>query len=134
MLKVYDIVLNNLYHCHCECIPGQFWSIPIEVEPYMGPFTDEEPSEDQATFTVTVNYPGQDPRQFIAWLIFPSWELERHLYCLYAGDTHAGNVYEVPQNVAENGPVIEGVYSDYIVASQFETDFDLSHFDSSQCV
>ena len=102
------------------------------MEPYLGPFS-EEPRVNQSTFVVTINYPGQDARQFIAWLLFPSWESERNLYCLYAGDANAGHVYEVPGNVAENGPVIEGVYSDYKVDSQFETDFNFTHFDSSQC-
>lgn len=85
-------------------------------------------------FAVTINYPGQDPRQFIAWLTYPSWEPERHLYCLYAGNANAGTISEVPRGVAANGPVIEGGKDKYIVSSQFETDFDLSHFDPSQCL
>ena len=102
------------------------------MEPFSGPFR-VEPSEDESTFIVTVNYPEQDPRQFIAWLRFPSWEFERRMHCLYAGDGHAGHVYEVSEEISANGPVIEGTYKDYIVASQFETDFVRSHFDSAQC-
>ena len=55
------------------------------------------------------------------------------MHCLYAGDGHAGHVYEVSEEIPANGPVIEGTYKDYIVASQFETDFVRSHFDSAQC-
>ena len=55
------------------------------------------------------------------------------MHCLYAGNGHAGHVFEVPKEIPANGPVIEGTYNDYIVASQFETDFVHSHFDSAQC-
>ncbi len=101
--------------------------------PYNGPFTEPQVEDDVATFSVIVNYPNEPPRQFVAWLRFPSWEFERRMYCLYAGDGHAGSVYEVPAGPA-NGPVIEGTYTDYIVQGQFETEFDYSHFKSDMCL
>ncbi|XP_064387533.1 uncharacterized protein LOC135335856 isoform X2 [Halichondria panicea] len=114
-------------------ILGQFWNIPIQVVPYNGPFTEHQVEDDVATFSVIINSPGDSPRQFIAWLRFPSWEYERRMYCLYAGDGHAGSVYEVPAGPA-NGPVIEGIYTDYIVSGQFETDFEYNQFDSNMCL
>ncbi|XP_064387537.1 uncharacterized protein LOC135335856 isoform X6 [Halichondria panicea] len=114
-------------------ILGQFWNIPIQVVPYNGPFTEPQVEDDVATFSVIINSPGDSPRQFIAWLRFPSWEYERRMYCLYAGDGHAGSVYEVPAGPA-NGPVIEGIYTDYIVSGQFETDFAYNQFDSNMCL
>ncbi len=101
--------------------------------PYNGPFTEPQVEDDVATFSVIINSPGDPPRQFIAWLRFPSWEYERRMYCLYAGDGHAGSVYEVPAGPA-NGPVIEGIYTDYIVSGQFETDFAYNQFDSNMCL
>ena len=115
------------------CFPGQFWNIPIEVVLYNGPFV-EEPASNVATYSVTLNYPeDNEPRQFIGWLRFPSWEYERQMYCLYAGSGHGGRVYEVPAGPA-NGPVIEGIYTDYIVSEKFETDFEFSHFQAARCL
>ena len=102
------------------------------MEPYSGPL-EVEPTEDESIFAITVHYPRRAPRQFIAWLFFPSWELERQMHCLYAGDAQAAHVFEVPKSTPQNGPVIEETFADYIVASQFETDFDLSQFDSARC-
>ena len=99
--------------------------------PYNGPFI-EAPESGVATFSVNINFPGVTSRSFIAWLRFPSWEIDRRMYCLYAGDGHAGSVYEVPAG-PDNGPVIEGVYTDYIVGGKFETDFRYSHFESTRC-
>ena len=99
--------------------------------PYNGPFI-EAPESGVATFSVNINFPGVTPRSFIAWLRFPSWEIDRRMYCLYAGDGHAGSVYEVPAG-PDNGPVIEGVYTEYIVGGKFETDFRYSHFESTRC-
>ncbi len=102
------------------------------MSPYEGPFVEER-EDDVATYLVSFNHPSStEPRQFIGWLRFPSWEYERRMYCLYAGDGHAGPVYEVPAG-PPNGPVIEGDYTEYIISEQFETDFIYSHFESNRC-
>ncbi len=103
------------------------------MTPYNGPFIEgEEPAAGVSTFSVNINYPGVTARQFIGWLRFPSWEYERRMYCLYAGDGHAGSVYEVPEGPA-NGPVIEGHYTEYMVSGQFDTVYRYSQFETSMC-
>ena len=103
----------------------------IDVVPYNGPFI-EAPEPCVETFSVSINFPMLTSRSFIAWLRFPSFELDRRIYCLHAGDGHAGSIYEVPAG-PKNGPVIEGAYTNYVVQGQFETGFLFSQFDSRRC-
>ncbi len=79
---------------------------------------------------MTVNYPGQSPRQFLSTLDTPTWDIKRSGYCLYSGNSQGGSIAEL---VTPNDPVIEGMYTDYVVDEAFGYDFLFSHFDSNEC-
>ncbi len=53
-------------------------------------------------------------------------------YCLYAGQSQAGPLYEIVDDSVNNA-VIFGEYSDYRVASSYATAFDYSHFEEGRC-
>ena len=107
--------------------PGQFWNIPIQVEPYTGLLRNGSAVPD-GYYTITVNHPNE-VRSFTGWLYSLTWEY-REEYCLYAGNQQAGPIYEIE---TPNDPVIEGGYSEYQVTSSNETDFEFSQFDESLC-
>lgn len=107
---------------------GQFWNIPIGVDKYTGPLETGSSRED--AYIVTVNYPDQDPRQFLSMLDTPLWDSKRKGYCLYAGNSQGGDVFELD---SPNDSVIEGEYTDYIVSDSFAFEFPYSHFDESEC-
>ena len=103
---------------------GQFWNIPVEVEPYTG-----VPINETGVFTVTVNHPDSEARSFLGSLFGLTWERERRP-CLYAGNREAGraDVVEEP-----NDSIIQGSYTDYRVSGAFATSFIFSQFEDSRC-
>ncbi|XP_064388126.1 uncharacterized protein LOC135336294 [Halichondria panicea] len=107
-------------------IIGQFWNIPILVEPFTG-FIRSSASIDNL-YQVTIEHPNER-REFTAWLYPLTWEYRRE-YCLYTGNQQAGPVYEVE---SPNDPVIEGTYADYIVDTAYGTDFAFTHFNERRC-
>ena len=80
-------------------------------------------------YVVTVNYPGKQPRSFVGVMSSVTWEFEKRP-CIYVGNSQAGPIAEVD---TPNDSVIEGEYTDYEVASMFDTDFIYSHFDADRC-
>ncbi|XP_064387566.1 uncharacterized protein LOC135335869 isoform X2 [Halichondria panicea] len=108
---------------------GQFWNVPIQVQPYTGPVQDGVNSD--GYYVVTTNHPNEPPRSFVGWLWPLTWEYKME-YCLYAGQNQAAPLYEILDDTV-NSPVIFGEYTDYIVDSPYATDFSYSHFEESRC-
>ena len=121
-----DLVILGL-NC-CSIIAGQFWNIPIDVEMYTGPLSDGSSRDD--TYILTVNYPNSPLRRFLAYLHPRTWDKRKDEYCLYAGSTQGGRIFELK---SPNDPVIEGRYSEYIVAGPYNTEFVYTHFEVSEC-
>jgi hypothetical protein len=105
---------------------GQFWNVPVTVEPYEGLFNGAVRSDD---FIITVDHPSSEPRSFVGVWNEVTWEFEKR-GCYYAGNKQAGELAEVAE---PNDPVIEGEYSQYKVDSLFSTGFAFSHFSDSRC-
>lgn len=100
---------------------GQFWNIPVSVEPYTAI------SGTSNLFNVTIFPVESSPRSFLGGMYDYSWD---HSFetCLYSGSGQGGPGGEVPDLT---GSVIEGIYKDYIVESLFETDYKFSHVEGS---
>ena len=102
------------------------------AEPYNGTVSDGYPDVPNNYYTVTVSHPDSPVRKFSAFYWPRSWEVLPGEYqpCLYAGSHQAGNTAEIE---GYNDPVIEGLYSDYIVSGPFSTQFEYSRFQDNRC-
>ncbi len=107
---------------------GQFWNVPISVEPFTGQTRDGNAACDK-TFVVSVSHPDDTTRSFVACREPFTWDLQR-VTCLYAGNRQGGSVYEFE---SPNDPVIQGTYMDYLVSDAFATSFRFSRFEDSMC-
>ncbi len=116
----------NLLFYYFYITTGQFWNIPILVEPFTGSIRSSASTDN--LYQVTIQHPNER-REFTAWLYPLTWEHRRE-YCLYAGNQQAGSVYEV---VSPNDPVIEGTYKDYLVDTAYGIDFAFAQFDEGRC-
>ena len=67
-------------------------------------------------------------RRFVGIMHERTWS-EKGI-CLFVGNRQGGSIGEVED---PNDPVIEGVYSDYIINSKFETDFENAVFKKEKC-
>ncbi len=106
---------------------GQFWNIPIVVEPFTGTLREDASADN--LYQVTVQHPNE-VRRFTAWLYPLTWEYRRE-YCLYAGNQQAGPVYEV---LDPKDSVIEGTYEDYFTDSAYDPGFSFNQFNASSCL
>ena len=120
--------LHSLINTNSVFLIGQFWNIPINIERYTGPLQDGVFTNDN--YIVSINYPEQEPRRFLAMLDTPLWDKSRKGYCLYAGNSQGGKLVELE---SPNDSVIEGEYTDYMVSDSFAYEFSYSHFDDSEC-
>ena len=102
------------------------------AEPYNGTVLDVAPDSNLNYYTVTVSHPDSPVRQFAAFLWPRSWEIVRGEYqpCLYAGSHQAGRMDEIE---GYSDPVIEGLYTDYIMSGPFDTEFEYSRFEQRRC-
>ena len=100
---------------------GQFWNVPVDISPYEGPTPD-----DSSYYLVMVTPPSGKPRQFVGDLHPQSWDLSL-MPCIYAGNSQGGTLGEFRD---DNDPVIEGHYSEYVVADLFATQFKYSQFNN----
>ncbi len=114
----------------CLSSTGQFWNVPIQVQPYTGPV--KEGVNGDSYYVITTSHPDEPPRSFVGWLWQVTWEKKKE-YCLYAGNRQAGPLYEILDDTV-NSPVIFGKYADYKVDTPYDTDFSYSHFNESECV
>ena len=101
---------------------GQFWNIPMTVVPYTGLFDGK--NDTGLAYTVTISPPGSNTRSFVAHWDDHKWDY-REEPCLYVGNGQGGPIREV----ANDGTVIEGKYSDYIVNALFSVNLKESKFD-----
>lgn len=106
---------------------GQFWNIPVTVQPFTPAVPYPELEDD--FFNVTVSPPDSPPRSFLGDSFPRTWDNTKE-HCLYVGNGQggwSGEFQELPDSV------IEGRYNDYIVDGMFETDFKFSRMEGS-CV
>ena len=115
------------------CYPvGQFWNIPITISPITSSTTPLTSNSLPPPYILTLSPPSPTPqRQFIGRLYYNTWD-KRGSECFYAGSGQGGPLGELESPQLRDS-VIEGTYTDYIVSSLFETEFEYSRFDSSQC-
>ena len=74
--------------------------------------------------------PGGEVREFIGNLHLHTWD-HSSVPCLYVGNPQGGAVGEFGD---VNHPVIEGYYTQYMVADLFATQFKYTQFDTEQCL
>ena len=96
------------------------------ITPYIGSFGDGEVDKEDRVYEVTVSYPGSANRTFIAEYHPRSWIGKKP--CLYAGNSMAGPMIEVPQ-FKDN--VVDGAVDSYIVNSLYDPRFKHSKYESS---
>ena len=94
--------------------PGQFWSRPITIVQY-GSNPDH----------YLIEIPGNTQRQMIGDRHSTTWQREKR-QCFYVGDRQGGRGLEIKG--APNEPLIEGVYTDYIMDGPYDTSFTFSRF------
>ena len=58
-----------------------------------------------------------------------TWDSQKK-QCLYVGNLQGGSSHEVP---GLEDSVIEGLYTDYVVDSEFETQFRYAVFEQDKC-
>ena len=68
-------------------------------------------------------------RSYVGMLHRLTWEIEEGP-CLYVGDSQSFSIYEVKE---PNDPVIEGIYTDYIVTEGFVDNFRFGLFEENRC-
>ena len=98
------------------------WNIPFFVSEYTGDRGTLEPNDPVFYVTIPITFPDNSTvRTFVAVLQDRSWERTR-AQCLYAGNRQAGPIGDIPEDEFPNESVIEGDYTDYIVASEYTSD------------
>lgn len=113
---------------------GQFWNIPISIEPYEYRGPPNPYLEDNTLYAITVTPAGDsNSRTFVAEYATRPWEAERNDICFYVGNIQGGRLGELAFDPDFNDPAIEGYYTDYRVDGLFEHEFQYSQFESSMC-
>ena len=105
-------------------LTGQFWNIPLRIEPYVGQYGERLVSMMDRLYSVTVSYPSAPERTFVAEYDERDWFDNRP--CRYAGNSNGGSIREV----CSSDSVIEGTASSYVVEDLFSTDFEFSKYNS----
>ena len=118
----------SMYKVVCRYTTGQFWNVPIQVQPFNGT-TRPSVTSTSSIYEITVRHPDSEVRRFTGWFWPLTWEF-RSEYCLYAGNQQAGPVYEV---LTPNEAVIEGAYKDYLMDDSYDFEFMFSRFENSSC-
>lgn len=109
---------------------GQFWNVPVNLEPYTGLDRNGMPVNNRYQINVPSRSLPSTDRLFTGIFYEFNWSHERKP-CLYAGNRQAGPIYEIP---SPNDPVIEGNYRDYKVPGAFEEEgYKYGLFDSDRC-
>ncbi len=91
-------MLNVVITIIAQLSSGQFWNVPIQVQPYTGPVQDGVNSD--GYYVITTNHPNEPQRSFIGWLWPLTWEYKIVLSL----------VYEILDDTV-NSPVIFGEYT-----------------------
>lgn len=127
----YTCTLTETYIHWCFPNAGQFWNIPMTIEPFVTTTTPLTLISLPPPYTVTLSPPSSHPRQFLARLHSNTWD-KRGEVCYYAGSAQGGALGQIESPHLRDS-VIEGRYTDYIMGSLFETQFPYTRFDSSEC-
>ena len=118
-LGIYCCSLSEFRLC---LFTGQFWNIPLKIEPYVGQYGERLVDLMDRFYSLTVSYPNAPERTFVAKYDERDWFDNRP--CLYAGNADGGRVSEVPSSDS----VIEGTASSYVVQDLFSADFEFSKY------
>lgn len=119
---------------HVRCVSvlhysGQFWNVPVSVEPFLGVDRNNNSVPGRYVVNVTSSLTGEK-RSYTGWLYDLTWSFE-DAPCLYVGNRQAGPIYQVKD---PNDPIIEGSYLQYRAPSLFsEGGFDYGLFDEENC-
>ena len=127
------IYFSHLFHhSYAGIRTGQFWGIPININPYRGVWRGSfTPLSARWNITMMPTAPAS-PRSFAAILGSRTWTHDGrpvipNSVCLYAGDSQGG-----PLGEARNfdfGPVVEGHYTEYICEGGiYDTTFTYSKY------
>lgn len=109
---------------------GQFWNIPVSVEPFKGLDRNGNPVPQRYVVNITSSF-SNEARSYTGWLYDLTWSFEEGP-CLYVGNRQAGPIYEVKD---PNDPIIEGRYSDYLVQDLFsEEEYKYTLFKEDNCI
>ena len=93
----------------------------MTVSRYTGVFGEK--NESQLAYTVTISPPGKNTRSFVAQLGPRKWDYRREP-CLYAGNVQGGP----SGDVKDDGAVIDGMYTDYMVDDLFSVNLNNPEF------
>ena len=100
--SIWLVILNVPFLSSVCLFTGQFWNIPLKIEPYVGQYGERLVDLMDRFYSVTVSYPNAPERTFVAKYDERDWFDNRP--CLYAGDADGGCVSEAPTSDS----VIEG--------------------------
>ncbi len=108
-------------------IPGQFWNVPFDIEPYEYDGPTPTYLDVENLFALTLSHPSSPAnRRFVAEYFCQKWDLSRGT-CFYAGNIQGGDLLEITDS-SFNDPVIEGVFTEYVVEGIFNNVFKYSQF------
>ena len=106
---------------------GQFWNIPVSVEPFSGLERGGTISKNRLRVDLTTN---NKPRSFTGKLLPYNWASDQEP-CLFVGNRQSGPIYAI---LDPNDGVIEGSFKDYKVKSAFsEKGYVFGLFDEDRC-
>ena len=101
--------------------------MPVSVVPYQGEVWNGSPGTDRYVVNITTR--GKN-RAYTGTINNLNWDHSMGP-CLYVGDRQSGPVFEVQ---SPNDPVIESIYSDYLVKDPFlEADYKFGMFEEFRC-
>ena len=107
-------------------LAGQFWSIPVSVQPYTP--VEAPPDSEKSYFNVTVTPQDSKPRSTLGDTFLRTWDNSKET-CVYVGNSQGGPSGEFFNQLS--GSVIEGSYKDYMVEGIFDTEFKYSRIEGS---
>ena len=112
-------------------IIGQFWNVPLNVEPYHADLSEElkKDYDPDKLYLVSVFPFNHTPRRFIGELFEKSWDNTLKRSCIYVGSSQGDQLIDI---AGPHDTVIEGIYTDYIVSDGLSgTRFKYNQFQSS---
>ena len=124
------IFTANLLVDRCINFAGQFWNVPVSVEPFAGVDINNNTVPERYVINITSSL-TDEKRSYTGWLYELTWSFEKGP-CLYVGNRQAGPILKVKD---PNDPIIEGVYLHYSVPSLFSEDgFVYGLFEEGNCL
>lgn len=130
MISLFDSSFFLCTRCLSVLPPGQFWNIPIGIEPFTHTGVPDPYFLEEELFVITVNPTNSEQRQFVAERYEQTWDTTEGL-CFYAGSYQGGPVQEIEE---PNDSVIQGSWQNYRVSGLFSSRFVYSQFNESMCM